>query len=228
LLPTFAAPPAFFLPAVRSSGAISSADSRSHPWHDDDDDDDRHDRHNGRRPWAAHALLFSSFDNGVLLNVAARSFLHPSLADALLRERVVAIEDGIRSSAEFSPCNLPRTDAIDDAERTTRGQMRTQPTSAASLSAAAAAEVTTTPSMGTTSSLMVFRSRHCRRHLCLIVVCVFTFYAAVLPSRRPHCSIALLLLPSRSCVAEAITQLRRCRHRIAPLPLSKVRSCRRR
>ena len=98
------------------SGAISSADSRSHPRHDDDDDDDHHDRHNGRHPWATHALLFLSFDDGMLLNVTAWSFLRCSLADALLHERIVVIEDGIRSLAEFSPCNGPRTDAINDME----------------------------------------------------------------------------------------------------------------
>ncbi|KAL3775431.1 hypothetical protein ACHAW5_007155 [Stephanodiscus triporus] len=99
-----------------SSGAASSADSRSHPRHDDDDDRDR-DHDDGRRPWAARALLFSSFDDGVSSNVAARSFLRRSLAEALLRERAIAIEDDVRSSAAFSPCNGPSPHAIDDLER---------------------------------------------------------------------------------------------------------------
>jgi len=95
---------------------------------DDDDDDDDVDEEEAagspHRPWATRALLFSSFDDGVSSNGAARSFLRHSLADALLRERAGAIEDGVRSSAAFSPCNGPDADAIGELERVDRMRER--------------------------------------------------------------------------------------------------------
>jgi len=63
--------------------------------------------------WASHALLFSSLNDGVIPNEAARSFLRYSLTNALLRERITKNEDRLKSSVKFSPCNGPNMDALE-------------------------------------------------------------------------------------------------------------------
>eukprot|EP00571_Detonula_confervacea_P009242 CAMPEP_0172322546 /NCGR_PEP_ID=MMETSP1058-20130122/46206_1 /TAXON_ID=83371 /ORGANISM="Detonula confervacea, Strain CCMP 353" /LENGTH=414 /DNA_ID=CAMNT_0013038313 /DNA_START=6 /DNA_END=1250 /DNA_ORIENTATION=- len=66
--------------------------------------------------WATHALLFSSLSDGVIPNTAARSFLRYSLANSLLSEHITQKEDTLKSSAEFSPCNGPNVDVLDNLE----------------------------------------------------------------------------------------------------------------
>jgi len=66
--------------------------------------------------WAIQALLFSSLSDGVIPNTAARSFLRHSLVNALLREQVNQNENGLKSSAEFSPCNGPNVDVLENLE----------------------------------------------------------------------------------------------------------------
>lgn len=58
-------------------------------------------------PWATHALLFSSFTDGILENTEAADFLRKALVDTLLSERIAANEDSVSASARFSPCNGP-------------------------------------------------------------------------------------------------------------------------
>ncbi|EJK60154.1 hypothetical protein THAOC_19544, partial [Thalassiosira oceanica] len=58
-------------------------------------------------PWATHALLFSSFTDGILENTEAADFLRKALVDTLLSERIAANEDSVTASAQFSPCNGP-------------------------------------------------------------------------------------------------------------------------
>jgi hypothetical protein len=83
-----------------------------------DDDRDVDDQDDARDPssWANRAILFSSFDDGISNNDDARSFLRHSLIHAMLRERIDVIENQIRNTAMFSPCNGPRTDVIDELE----------------------------------------------------------------------------------------------------------------
>ena len=66
--------------------------------------------------WATHALLFSSLSDGIIPNQGARSFLQYSLANTLLNEQISSKEDSLKSSVEFSPCNGPDIEAINDLE----------------------------------------------------------------------------------------------------------------
>ncbi|KAL7527102.1 hypothetical protein ACHAXR_001803 [Thalassiosira sp. AJA248-18] len=66
--------------------------------------------------WASHALLFSSLSDGVIPNTGARSFLRYSLVNTLLRELITRKEDTLSESVEFSPCNGPNIDALDNLE----------------------------------------------------------------------------------------------------------------
>ena len=67
-------------------------------------------------PWATHALLFSSFTDGVLENEDAAKFLQKALVDTLLSERIAANEESVTASAEFSPCNGPDVNLLNDLE----------------------------------------------------------------------------------------------------------------
>eukprot|EP00986_Skeletonema_menzelii_P000502 scaffold150_cov151-Skeletonema_menzelii.AAC.5 len=66
--------------------------------------------------WATHALLFSSWTDGVVPNPAAKSFLRYSILNKLLKDHVVEKEDGLETSVKFSPCNGPNVDALNNLE----------------------------------------------------------------------------------------------------------------
>eukprot|EP01082_Thalassiosira_pseudonana_P011671 g10490.t1 g10490 contig4:1967476-1968709(+) len=66
--------------------------------------------------WATHALLFSSWTDGVVPNNGARSFLRFSLMRKLLNEKIAGKEDSVKTSVEFSPCNGPDVDALNNLE----------------------------------------------------------------------------------------------------------------
>ena len=67
-------------------------------------------------PWATHALLFSSFTDGILENKEAKDFLLKALVDTLLSERIAANEDGVTASARFSPCNGPDVNLLNNLD----------------------------------------------------------------------------------------------------------------
>ena len=75
-------------------------------------DEDENELHH----WAARAILFSSFDDGISSNPIARSFLRHSLADALLRDLISLTEDELRTTSEFSPCNGTCVDTLNYLE----------------------------------------------------------------------------------------------------------------
>ena len=66
--------------------------------------------------WAKHALLISSFTDGILASPDAQSFLKYSLASSLLSERVRHAEISVRDSVMASPCNGPNMEAFNALE----------------------------------------------------------------------------------------------------------------
>lgn len=66
--------------------------------------------------WATNALLFSSWNDGVVPNTAAKSFLRYSIVNKLLQDHVVQKEDGLETSVKFSPCNGPDVDELNNLE----------------------------------------------------------------------------------------------------------------
>ncbi len=66
--------------------------------------------------WATNALLFSSWNDGVVPNPAAKSFLRYSIVKKLLQDHVVEKEDGLETSVKFSPCNGPDVNELNNLE----------------------------------------------------------------------------------------------------------------
>ena len=71
---------------------------------------------NADKPWASHALLFSSLSDGIIPNNGARSFLRYSLVNSLLSEKITQSEDSLESSVKFSPCNGPDIQSLNSLE----------------------------------------------------------------------------------------------------------------
>lgn len=66
--------------------------------------------------WATHALLFSSWTDGVAANKDAQLLLKYSLLTKMLREKLNNHEEEVKSSVEFSPCNGPDISALNNLE----------------------------------------------------------------------------------------------------------------
>lgn len=66
--------------------------------------------------WANHALLISSFTDGVVNSPDAKSFLKLGLARALAAEQSRIKEGQVRESVMFSPCAGPNIDLLNDLE----------------------------------------------------------------------------------------------------------------
>ena len=76
----------------------------------------QHEAERRRRQWAKHALLISSFTDGVVGSPDAKSFLKLGLAKSLAAEQSRIKEDQVRESALFSPCAGPSIDLLNDLE----------------------------------------------------------------------------------------------------------------
>ena len=66
--------------------------------------------------WAEHALLFSSWTDGVVSNNHAQTFLKYALMRKMLSDKIHRHENEIKLSAEFSPCNGPDVNALNSLE----------------------------------------------------------------------------------------------------------------
>ena len=67
-------------------------------------------------PWAKHALLISSFTDGIVASPDAGSFLKYCIANVLLSEQVRRAETSVRDSVIASPCNGPNMEAFNSLE----------------------------------------------------------------------------------------------------------------
>lgn len=67
-------------------------------------------------PLARHALLISSFSDGVVESPPAKAFLKLGLAKALASERSRRVEGQVRGSVLFSPCAGPSIDLLNTME----------------------------------------------------------------------------------------------------------------
>lgn len=65
---------------------------------------------------ATNALLFSSWTDGVAANKDAAAFLKYSILRKMLNDKSTVHEDEVKSSAEFSPCNGPDINALNNLE----------------------------------------------------------------------------------------------------------------
>jgi hypothetical protein len=68
------------------------------------------------KQWATHALLFSSWTDGVTANPNARSFLKYGISRKMLSDKRSRQENVVEASVEFSPCNGPNIDALNNLE----------------------------------------------------------------------------------------------------------------
>lgn len=66
--------------------------------------------------WARHALLISSFGEGVVDSPSAKAFLKLGLTKALASERSRKVEGQVRESVLFSPCAGPSIDLLNSLE----------------------------------------------------------------------------------------------------------------
>lgn len=66
--------------------------------------------------WATNALLFSSWTDGIVPNLAAKSFLRYSIVKKLLQDHITKNEDSLETSVKFSPCNGPNVDALNNLD----------------------------------------------------------------------------------------------------------------
>ena len=71
---------------------------------------------NDTPPLARHALLISSFSDGVVESPPAKAFLKLGLAKALTSERSRKVEGQVRESVLFSPCAGPSIDLLNTLE----------------------------------------------------------------------------------------------------------------
>mmetsp|Transcript_32210 Transcript_32210/g.65412 ORF Transcript_32210/g.65412 Transcript_32210/m.65412 type:complete len:417 (-) Transcript_32210:711-1961(-) len=69
-----------------------------------------------QQQWAKHALLISSFSDGVVNSPDASSYLKLGLAKSLAAEQSRITEDQVRESVLFSPCAGPSIDLLNDLE----------------------------------------------------------------------------------------------------------------
>lgn len=67
-------------------------------------------------PWAKHALLISSFTDGIVASPDAGAFLKYCVANVLLLEQVRRAETSVRDSVIASPCNGPNIEAFNSLE----------------------------------------------------------------------------------------------------------------
>ena len=68
------------------------------------------------RGLATNALLFSSWTDGVAANKDAATFLKYSILRKMLNDKSNAHESEVKSSVEFSPCNGPDINALNNLE----------------------------------------------------------------------------------------------------------------
>lgn len=66
--------------------------------------------------WATHALLFSSWTDGVAANVDAQMLLKYSILRKMLSDKIDRHEVEVKQSVEFSPCNGPDINALNNLE----------------------------------------------------------------------------------------------------------------
>ena len=67
-------------------------------------------------PLAKHALLVSSFSDGVVQSADARAFLKLGLAKCFALEQSRKKEGQVRESVMFSPCQGPDIELLNDLE----------------------------------------------------------------------------------------------------------------
>ena len=66
--------------------------------------------------WATNALLFSSWNDGIVPSLAAKKFMKYAICAKLLQDHIAKKEDNIEESAKYSPCNGPSVDALNNLE----------------------------------------------------------------------------------------------------------------
>ena len=83
---------------------------------DADDQPSKNDATDTTPPLARHALLISSFSDGVVESPPAKAFLKLGIAKALASERSRKVEGQVRESVLFSPCAGPSIDLLNTLE----------------------------------------------------------------------------------------------------------------
>lgn len=80
----------------------------------------------GNDVWAHHALLISSFSDGILESTVAQKFLVKSLLSSLLSQETARLETKVEQSVLASPCNGPDPGAFSEMEKADKAQLDLQ------------------------------------------------------------------------------------------------------
>jgi len=92
------------IPSILPSSNPNNTDSNTKNVNDNNDNDDK--------SWAAYAMLFSSFTDGIERSLTAQEFFKYSLVSILVRHLVHRTEVAVRESVLASPCQGPDVELL--------------------------------------------------------------------------------------------------------------------